>query len=163
LPAPPRHWRAGEIVRRWWRHWPGGADEPPIAALLPTLVLVGLATTTVACGGSVSTIPPAASVQFGSREVPGGDARRGRQAISAYGCGACHVVPGVIGARGLVGPPLTSFAHRSYVAGSLPNTPANLVRFVQTPQAIRPGSAMPNLDVAEPDARDIAAYLYSLE
>ena len=88
---------------------------------------------------------------------------RGRIAISAYGCGACHVVPGVAGARGLVGPPLSSFAHRAYVAGTLPNTPANLVRFIQTPQAIRPGSAMPNLDVAESDARDIAAYLYSLE
>jgi cytochrome c len=137
----------------------------PVAVLLPALLLVGLATTVTACGGvgSVSTIPPAASARLGPREVPGGDVSRGQRAISAYGCGACHVVPGVTGARGLVGPPLTSFAHRAYVAGSLPNTPANLVRFLQTPQAIRPGSAMPNLDVAEADARDIAAYLYSLE
>ncbi len=145
----------GESVRRWWGHW-------------PSLFLVGLATaatTLAACGvgGSASTIPPAAAGQFGPRAVPGGDASRGQRAISAYGCGACHVVPGVAGARGLVGPPLTSFAYRAYVAGSLPNTPPNLVRFLQTPQAIRPGSAMPNLDVVESDARDIAAYLYSLE
>ena len=138
------------------------------AALLPALFLVGLATTATALtacgmGGSVSTIPPAAGVHFGPREVPGGDATRGRRTIAAYGCGACHVVPGVVGARGLVGPPLTSFAHRAYVAGSLPNTPTNLVRFLQTPQSIRPGSAMPNLDVVEADTRDIAAYLYSLE
>jgi len=149
--STPRHWRVGESVRGW----------------LPTLLLVGLATTAMtlaACGGgSASTIPMAAAGQFGPREVPGGDAARGQRAISAYGCGACHVVPGVAGARGLVGPPLTSFAYRTFVAGSLPNTPPNLVRFLQTPQAIRPGSAMPNLDVAEPDARDIAAYLYSLE
>lgn len=150
----------------WWGHWPGGAVEAPVAALLPALLLVGLATTTAtACGvgGAASAIPPAARAQFGSREVPGGDATRGQRAISAYGCGACHVVPGVVGARGLVGPPLTSFAHRAYVAGSLPNTPTNLVRFLQAPQSIRPGSAMPNLDVVEADARDIAAYLYSLE
>ena len=135
----------------------------PVAALLAGLATT--ATTLAACGlgGSASTIPPAAAAQFGTREVPGGDAARGQRAISAYGCGACHVVPGVAGARGLVGPPLTSFAYRAYVAGSLPNTPPNLVRFLQTPQAIRPGSAMPNLDVAESDARDIAAYLYSLE
>ena len=145
----------GESVRGWWSHWP---------ALLP-IGLATVATTLAACGlgGSAGTIPPAAAVQFSSREVPGGDAARGRRAISAYGCGACHVVPGVAGARGLVGPPLTSFAYRTFVAGSLPNTPPNLVRFLQTPQAIRPGSAMPNLDVAEADARDIAAYLYSLE
>jgi cytochrome c1 len=152
----------------WWGRDPGGEGEAPIASLLSTLLLAGLATATAtltACGAgdSVSTIPPVASVQFGPREVPGGDASRGRQAISAYGCGACHVVPGVVGARGLVGPPLNSFAHRAFVAGSLPNTPTNLVRFIQLPQSIRPGSAMPNLDVAEPDARDIAAYLYSLE
>ena len=114
-------------------------------------------------GEHASTIPPAAAAQFGSREVPGGDASRGRRAIAAYGCGACHVVPGVTGARGLVGPPLTSYAHRAYVAGNLPNTPANLVRWIQVPQSIEPGSAMPNLDVAEADARDMAAYLYTLE
>jgi cytochrome c len=158
----------GESVRGWWGHWPRGASEAPVAALLPALLLLGLAATTAtlaACGGggSASAIPPAAGGRFGPREVPGGDASRGQRAISAYGCGACHVVPGVAGARGLVGPPLISFAYRSYVAGSLPNTPANLVRFLQTPQAIRPGSAMPNLDVVEADARDIAAYLYSLE
>jgi cytochrome c len=158
----------GESVLAWWSRWSGGEGGVPIASLLPSLLLAGLATATTtlaACGigDSVSTVPPAARFQVGSREVPGGDLSRGRRAISAYGCGACHVVPGVVGARGLVGPPLNSFAHRAYVAGSLPNTPTNLVRFLQVPQSIRPGSAMPNLDVAEADARDIAAYLYSLE
>jgi cytochrome c len=136
--------------------------------LASSFLLVGVAAATLAMSAcdlsrSVSTIPPAASAQLGSREVPGGDAGRGARLISQYGCGACHVVPGVTGARGLVGPPLTSFAHRTYLAGSLPNTPANLVRWIQVPQSVRPGSAMPNLDVAEPDARDIAAYLYALD
>jgi cytochrome c len=158
----------GECVGNWKGRWSGGEVEAPTASLLSGVLLAGLTTAVLsltACGTaeSVSTIPSVARAQLGQREVPDGDEQRGRQAISAYGCGACHVVPGVAGARGLVGPPLTSFGHRAYVAGSLPNTPANLVRFIQMPQSIRPGSAMPNLDVAEPDARDIAAYLYSLE
>ncbi len=41
----------------------------------------------------------------------------------------------------------------------LPNTPENLVRWIQQPEQIRPGTAMPNLGISEDDARDIAAYL----
>lgn len=95
--------------------------------------------------------------------VPGGEPERGQRALRAYGCGACHMVPGVPGADGLVGPPLIKWAHRSYIAGQLPNTPANLVRWIRDPQAVEPGTAMPDLGVTEDDARDIAAYLYTLK
>jgi cytochrome c1 len=92
----------------------------------------------------------------------GGDAAQGRQAIRAYGCGACHVIPGVPGARGAVGAPLTEFARRQYIAGALPNTPENLIAWLRNPQAIEPGTAMPNLNVSEVDARNLAAYLATL-
>lgn len=90
-----------------------------------------------------------------------GDARRGHEAIERYGCGACHTIPGVRLGRGLVGPPLTEFASRAYVAGQVPNTPQNLVRWIQHPDSIEPGTAMPTLGVSEQEARDIAAYLYA--
>jgi cytochrome c1 len=61
-----------------------------------------------------------------------------------------------------VGPPLTSFARRTYIAGEVPNTLEYLVRWIEMPQAIEPGTAMPNLGVTEDQARDIAAYLYTL-
>lgn len=102
------------------------------------------------------------SDNFPKRTVPGGDAARGKAAISAYGCGACHQIPGVGGADGLVGPPLTEFARRTYVAGQVPNTADQLVRWIMTPQQIEPGTAMPNLGVTEAQARDMAAYLYTL-
>lgn len=95
------------------------------------------------------------------RYVPGGDPARGRQAIIAYGCGGCHVIPGVRRARGLAGPPLTDLDRRIYVAGVLPNTPENLVHWIRFPQQVDPRSAMPNLGLAEAEARDIAAYLYA--
>jgi cytochrome c1 len=78
------------------------------------------------------------------------------------GCAACHVIPGVRGADGKVGPPLTGIGSRIMIAGQVPNTPDNLIRWIRDPQAIEPGTAMPNLGVSEPTARDIAAYLYTL-
>jgi cytochrome c1 len=74
-------------------------------------------------------------------------------------CGACHEIPGVSEADGLVGPPLTHFAQRTMIAGFLPNTPDNLERWVQHPQAVAPGNAMPDLGLSDRDARDVAAYL----
>ena len=92
-----------------------------------------------------------------------GDPERGKQQIVAYGCGSCHVIPGVPGARGLVGPPLTHFANRAYIAGQVPNNGDFLVQWISVPQSIEPGTAMPNLGVSNGQARDIAAYLHTLK
>lgn len=94
--------------------------------------------------------------------VIGGDPQRGPALIVAYGCAACHTVPGVSGANGNVGPPLTRFGGRTYIAGMLRNSPANLVRWIRDPQGVVPGNAMPNMGVSDAEARDIAAYLYTL-
>ena len=96
------------------------------------------------------------------QRVAGGDPARGQRAIVAYGCGSCHVIPGVPAAEGRVGPPLSDVADRTYLAGHLRNAPDAMVRWIRSPQALRPGSAMPDLGVTEPDARDIASYLYTL-
>ena len=94
--------------------------------------------------------------------VPVADADRGKTLIREYGCSTCHVVPGVPGARGTVGPPLDQLRQKSYIAGVLPNNPQNLVYWTQHPREASPETAMPDLDVVQRDARDIAAYLYSL-
>ena len=90
-------------------------------------------------------------------------AERGKQQIVAYGCGSCHVIPGVGQATGLVGPPLTHFAKRAYIAGEVPNNPDFLTQWIAVPQSIEPGTAMPNLGVSYGKARDIATYLYTLK
>ena len=87
---------------------------------------------------------------------------RGRAAIERYGCGSCHSIAGVPGARALVGPPLTGVAERAYIAGVIENTPLNLQRWIRDPQGVDPRTAMPNLGVGASEARDIAAYLYTL-
>lgn len=94
--------------------------------------------------------------------VPGGSPRTGARLIESYRCGACHMIPGIRGADGLVGPPLILFARRTYVGGELPNTPPNLIRWIRDPPAVEPGTAMPALGLSEQQARDVAAYLYTL-
>ena len=93
--------------------------------------------------------------------VNGGDPARGRQAMMRHGCGGCHVIPGIGGASGRVGPSLDGFGEQMYVAGQLPNTPDHLIAWLQNPQRHAPGTAMPNLGVTESEARDMAAYLYA--
>lgn len=101
--------------------------------------------------------------QSAAMKVADGDAVRGARAIERYGCGACHGIPGIAGANATVGPPLGGFVRSSYVAGVVPNRPEQLVRWIVDPPAIDPRTAMPDLDVSEPEARDIAAYLYAAD
>ena len=91
-----------------------------------------------------------------------GDAGRGKAALAAYGCGSCHAIPGIPGAESMVGPPLTDFGTRQYVAGHLVNTPDNLVRWIADPHDVEPGTAMPDLGVTPAQALDMAAYLYTI-
>jgi cytochrome c len=92
----------------------------------------------------------------------GGEAQRGVAAMERYGCGSCHLIPGVSGAFGQAGPPLSGIANRIYIAGVLQNTPQNMVQWIQNPKAIDEKTVMPNLGVTPRDATDIAGYLYTL-
>lgn len=94
--------------------------------------------------------------------LTGGNPQTGKQKLDYYGCPACHTIPGVRGADGLVGPSLSRVASRVYIAGVLPNTPENLIRWLENPPAVDKLTAMPNMHIPANDARDIAAYLYTL-
>lgn len=102
------------------------------------------------------------NVLASSDQATTGDAILGERFLYAYNCGGCHVIPGIAEARGTVGPPLTGVGTRIYIAGLLPNTPDNLVRWITEPQQVQPGSAMPKMGVTRQEAVDIAAYLYTL-
>jgi cytochrome c1 len=97
-----------------------------------------------------------------AQALTGGSVSRGAPAIGKYGCAGCHTIPGIEGATSTVGPPLTQVAVRQYLGGHLLNTPGNMVKWIQHPQAIDPKNAMPELGVTDQDAKDIAAYLYTL-
>jgi mono/diheme cytochrome c family protein len=114
-----------------------------------------------------STQAPAHQVHAGTEQGPvsagTGDAKAGERALQQYLCATCHEIPGIVGANRHVGPPLAGIANRKFIGGVAPNTPENMVRWLQDPKQFDPLSAMPNLGVPEKDARDIAAFLYTLE
>ena len=93
----------------------------------------------------------------------GGDKAQGAELTRQLGCGSCHVIPGIEGANGLVGPSLSQVGDRVYIAGVLRNTPDNMVVWLRNPQSIVPNNAMPDMGLSEQQARDVASYLYTLE
>jgi cytochrome c1 len=94
---------------------------------------------------------------------PPGNAENGRLLLRQFACGTCHRIPGVVAAEGNAAPPLAGIRHRAYLAGMLPNTPANMARWIREPRRIDPRTTMPDLQVSEAHARDMVAYLWGLE
>ena len=121
-----------------------------VSAVASTMLLAALAT-----WGGRPTAAPA--------EADRSSAERGKVLISDIGCGLCHSIPGIDRATGNVGPPLSGIGSRIYIAGVLNNTPENMVRWLRFPQKVVPGNAMPDMGLSEDQARDIAAYLRSIE
>ena len=93
--------------------------------------------------------------------VPAADPNHGKLLIGQYGCTTCHIIPGVEG-TGMIGPSLDHVATRPIIAQKIPNTPPNMTRYIQNPLASNPQNEMPNLGVKPDEARDMAAYLYTL-
>lgn len=90
-----------------------------------------------------------------------GNPRRGEAMFIQYGCGSCHALKNVRTATGMVGPPLDGVALRTIIGGHLANNPNNMEQWIQNPQQVSPGTAMPDLNVGAEDARDITAFLYT--
>jgi cytochrome c2 len=117
-------------------------------------VTLGSALLLAACGRLGTTAP--------AIEVPGGDPIVGKALLQQYPCLTCHTIPGLRGPKTYVGPPLDAWAEREYIAGNLTNEPDHLIAWIVNPQAIEPGTVMPTLGVSPEEARDMAAYLYTL-
>jgi mono/diheme cytochrome c family protein len=99
-----------------------------------------------------------------STQLPRASSREtGKTVLLQYSCHSCHRIEGVVGPKTHVGPPLVDWSRRKYIAGVLPNTQENLVRWILDPHAVSPATLMPDLDVAEAHAREMAKYLFSLE
>jgi cytochrome c len=96
-----------------------------------------------------------------AKALTGGDPDKAPALLRRYGCSGCHTIPGLAGADGKVAPPLEGLRKRVYIAGKVQNTPENLIRWIVSPQALAPGSAMPQTGINESEARDVAAFLYS--
>ncbi|MEZ2126183.1 MULTISPECIES: cytochrome c family protein [unclassified Sinorhizobium] len=93
--------------------------------------------------------------------MTGGDPSLAPAIFRRYGCGGCHMIAGIPGADGKVGPPLVNLRQRVYVGGVINNTPQNLIGWIVSPQHFSPKTAMPPTGISEQEARHLAAYLYA--
>ena len=111
-----------------------------------------------ACDGASALI----SSSLGKRETKG-DAQRGQRLLAQYQCGSCHAIPGIAASQGHAAAPLDAFGKRSYIAGRIPNNSEALARWIMSPAALIPNTPMPSMGVSEGEARDMAAYLGTLQ
>ncbi len=137
------------ISMRAERGWKGG------------LLLAILAATAILVYGGY-TLRAASERRAAAIGLTGGEPDNGPTLLIRYGCRGCHTIPGVPGAAARVGPPLDGIGDRVYIAGVLRNTPDNLVRWIEDPHEVDPRTAMPATGISKREARDVAAYLYSL-
>lgn len=119
-----------------------------------TLLVIAAAASLLGCSGGQKVQP--------YNVATGGSVHNGRSVIANFKCGSCHTIPGIPGAQGVFGPPLTMMARRSYIAGNFPNSPDNLERWVMAPTAMKPKTAMPDLGLTRQQARNVTAYLETL-
>lgn len=90
------------------------------------------------------------------------DIREGRALIAAN-CAACHRVPGIARASGRVGPSLAQISRQQILAGHFANTPDAMVRWIEHPQALLPGNAMPEMGLSHEQVQKIVEYLYTVD
>ena len=87
---------------------------------------------------------------------------QGLRVFETSACINCHTVAGTV-ASGHFGPDLTHLMSRDTIAaGAAPNTPDNLRLWIQNPDAIKPGSLMPAMQLSDQDLNSLAAYLETL-
>jgi cytochrome c len=89
--------------------------------------------------------------------------RREAKDLIAENCGACHRVPGVPRAQGHVGPSLQGIARQQFIAGHFVNSPGNMARWIEHPQELLPGDAMPDTGLSHEQVVRIVDYLYTLD
>lgn len=117
------------------------------------LLTTGLCAAVTACTDKANAPRPLAQA----------DAAEGLRLIERHGCAACHAIPGVRWPQGRTGGDLTGVASRPMIAGLLPNQPAVMTALVRDAPALLPGTGMPPMPLTEAEARDVAAYLYTLD
>ncbi len=92
-----------------------------------------------------------------------GDAAQGEALFMKGACVACHTINGTP-AQGKIGPNLTHVKSRTIIAGgALDNTTGNMWTWLADPQAVKPGTVMPNLHLSQQDIILLAQFLDTLK
>lgn len=141
---------------------PFGSDEaaaPKTAAAVAAPAAKVATTAPPAAETAPPTEPPSAPVT----EAGGNDSAAAETMFIGRGCGACHILSGIPGAVGTIGPALDGVASKDMIAATLEVSLDNFKTWLADPGAVKPGTAMPNLGLAPEDVDVLAAWLMTLE
>ena len=142
-PAWEERWRG---VGNGSAFWLGSA----VGAVVASLILVSALQVpggTSAAGGGIEAV-----------NIPSGP---GRDLFTSRTCNNCHTVAGL--STGTVGPALSHVGSNQQIAGTVPMNRDNLIRWIQDPPGVKPGTTMPNLGVSQADAAALADFLLQLK
>lgn len=87
--------------------------------------------------------------------------QQGRELFRTLACAGCHTIQNLTAGRFPGAPDLTNVASRPQIAGVLPMSVENLERWILDPQQVKPGTAMPDLNLDTETARAIAQFLFT--
>jgi len=83
--------------------------------------------------------------------------------LKTKACGSCHIIPGVEGAYGKVGPTLKGLRERvRIVDGTMENNTKNLKAWLKNPKSIKSGTLMPNMGLTDDEIEIVIEYLNML-
>lgn len=124
------------------------------------LLLLLLAAAALATACKPREVPQAPQASANSA----GDPVKGKLLAAQYGCNTCHIVPGVEGPQGSLGPSLEGVGSKPTISeGTVPNQIDKVAAYLVSPATANPNSSMPAIGVTPADARDIAAYMATLK
>lgn len=129
-------------------------------------VLLSLLPVLAACNRPEQQPPTLATATPATAAAPHliGNPVRGKALAAQYGCNVCHIIPGVEGPQGSLGPSLQGLVSRPLIGyDTVKNTPQNVSQYIQNPASLNPQTSMPALGLTPADANDIAAYLTTLK
>jgi cytochrome c oxidase subunit II len=90
-------------------------------------------------------------------------AQKGLRIFREKACASCHAIAGT-NATSHIGPDLTHLSGRkTLISDGLPNTPANLLKWLQDPQKLKNGAHMPNFILSSDDLDALVKYLEELK
>jgi cytochrome c2 len=115
--------------------------------------------------GTPNQLGAAPAAATGPEVEPGSPAAEGQQLLGTKPCAGCHIIPGVAGATGTVGPNLGGVASRAKIAGGAVDNrgPDDLKAWILNPGAKKAGTLMPNVGLSDDEATKIVAYLETLK
>jgi cytochrome c oxidase subunit 2 len=93
------------------------------------------------------------------------ETRAGRELFRTLACAGCHTIDGLTAGRFPGAPNLTHVASQASIVGGLlsPVNQENLSRWIKNPPAVKPGTAMPNLNLDDETVNNIVQFLLTLE